>query len=134
MVKFLLNVYTVGFLACRSPSEERQRHLQALQCIKYLPHLTRPQPIVFMVPGERIVPVDMNVDKGVEFMLSAGFMGKGETKLKMSLGGILPTRLFGVSAYSRSRAGRSAGRSLPWHGRGLGFKSRPVHFQAFYGI
>ena len=24
-------------------------------------------------------------------------------------------------------AGRSAGRSLPWHGRGLGFKSRPVH-------
>src|SRR2546422_5832862 len=26
-----------------------------------------------------------------------------------------------------SRAGRSAGRSLSWHGRGRGFKSHPVH-------
>src|SRR3989442_15258915 len=25
-------------------------------------------------------------------------------------------------------AGRSAGRSLSWHGRGRGFKSHPVHF------
>ena len=25
-------------------------------------------------------------------------------------------------------AGRSVGRSLPWHGRGRGFKSLPVHF------
>src|SRR5881397_4371759 len=30
--------------------------------------------------------------------------------------------------YSASRAGRSAGRSLSWHGRGRGFKSHPVHF------
>src|SRR2546422_279689 len=29
--------------------------------------------------------------------------------------------------YSASRAGRSAGRSLSWHGRGRGFKSHPVH-------
>jgi uncharacterized membrane protein len=29
-----------------------------------------------MVSEERIVPVDMNVDKGMEFILSAGFMGK----------------------------------------------------------
>ena len=27
---------------------------------------------------ERIVSVDMNVDNGMEFILSAGFMGKGE--------------------------------------------------------
>ena len=33
--------------------------------------------------------------------------------------------------YICQRAGRSAGRSLPWHGRGLGFKSRPVHYQTF---
>src|SRR5207244_10991528 len=30
--------------------------------------------------------------------------------------------------YSALRAGRSAGRSLSWHGRGRGFKSHPVHF------
>src|SRR2546425_4460312 len=30
--------------------------------------------------------------------------------------------------YSAPRAGRSAGRSLSWHGRGRGFKSHPVHF------
>src|SRR5207249_12106329 len=35
--------------------------------------------------------------------------------------------------YSASRAGRSAGRSLSWHGRGRGFKSHPVHFQARIG-
>src|SRR6266571_9200237 len=29
--------------------------------------------------------------------------------------------------YGASRAGRSAGRSLSWHGRGRGFKSHPVH-------
>src|SRR2546427_6329419 len=32
--------------------------------------------------------------------------------------------------YSASRAGRSAGRSLSWHGRGRGFKSHPVHFSS----
>ena len=31
--------------------------------------------------------------------------------------------------YSALRAGRSAGRSLSWHGRGRGFKSHPVHFR-----
>ena len=38
-----------------------------------------------MVSEERIVPVDMNVDKGMEFILSAGFNGKGETELKDEL-------------------------------------------------
>jgi hypothetical protein len=32
------------------------------------------------------------------------------------------------SASKAPRAGRSAGRSLSWHGRGRGFKSHPVHF------
>ena len=40
---------------------------------------------------------------------------------------ILPTRFYVARRTLEARAGRSAGRSLPWHGRGLGFKSRPVH-------
>ena len=35
--------------------------------------------------------------------------------------------------YSASRAGRSAGRSLSWHGRGRGFKSHPVHSRSSRG-
>ena len=37
--------------------------------------------------------------------------------------------LIAALQYSASRAGRSAGRSLSWHGRGRGFKSHPVHFR-----
>jgi uncharacterized membrane protein len=78
MVKFLPDVYAIGFLACRSPSEAEAATSSKLFNV-FVP--TSPNPatgIVFMVSEERIVPVDMNVDKGMEFILSAGFMGKCE--------------------------------------------------------
>ncbi len=77
LVKFLPDVYAIGFLACRSPSEAEAATSSKLFNV-FVP--TSPNPatgIVFMV-SERIVPVDMNVDKGMEFILSAGFMGKCE--------------------------------------------------------
>lgn len=41
-------------------------------------HVTRPPLIVFMGSEERIVPVYANVDKSMEFILSAGFMECGD--------------------------------------------------------
>jgi uncharacterized membrane protein len=76
MVKFLPDVFAVGFLACRSPPEAEAATSTELFNV-FVP--TSPNPatgIVFMVSEDRIVPVDMNVDKGMEIILSAGFMGK----------------------------------------------------------
>jgi uncharacterized membrane protein len=76
MMKFLPDVYVVGFLACRSPPEAEVATSSKLFNV-FVP--TSPNPatgIVFMVSEDRIVPVDMSVDKGMEIILSAGFMGK----------------------------------------------------------
>lgn len=77
LVRLLPDALAVGFLACRSPPEvEAATSLRLFNV--FVP--TSPNPatgIVFMVSEDRIVPVDMNVDKAMEIILSAGFMGTG---------------------------------------------------------
>ena len=76
LVRFLPDVFAVGFLPCRSPAKAEEATSSKLFNV-FVP--TSPNPakgIVFMVSEDRIVPVDMNVDKGMEIILSAGFMGK----------------------------------------------------------
>ena len=65
-------------------------------------------------------------------LLAGRHQVSGEEKASSNLS----TDMFkcGTAHCQGRRAGRSAGRSLPWHGRGLGFKSRPVHFNCFYAI
>lgn len=75
LVKFMPDVFTVGFLAGRSPPEADAATSSKLFNV-FVP--TSPNPatgIVFMVSEDKILPVNMTVDKGMEIVLSAGFMG-----------------------------------------------------------
>jgi uncharacterized membrane protein len=76
LVKFMPDIFAVGFLAGRSPPEADAATSSQLFNV-FVP--TSPNPatgIVFMISEDRILPVDMTVDKGMEIVLSAGFMGK----------------------------------------------------------
>jgi uncharacterized membrane protein len=75
LVKFMPDVFVIGFLACRSSAEVEAATSSKLFNV-FVP--TSPNPatgVVFLISEDRIVPVDMSVDKGMEIILSAGFMG-----------------------------------------------------------
>lgn len=78
LVRFLPDVYAVGFLASKSPPEaDAATSLKLLNV--FVP--TSPNPttgLVFMVPEERLVPVDMSVEEGIHIIVSAGFLGREE--------------------------------------------------------
>jgi len=77
LVKLMPDIFAVGFLACRSAPEIDAATSSKLFNV-FVP--TSPNPatgIVLMIPEDRIIQVDMNVDKGMEIILSAGFMGTG---------------------------------------------------------
>jgi uncharacterized membrane protein len=84
LVKFMPDVFVVGFVGGRSPPEADAATSSKLFNV-FVP--TSPNPatgVVFMVSDSRILPVNMSVDKGMEIVLSAGFMGtnNGPTELK----------------------------------------------------
>jgi uncharacterized membrane protein len=75
LIKFMPDVYSLGFLAGKSPPEvDDATSLKLLNV--FVP--TSPNPttgVLFMVPQERIMPLDMSVDRGIQIIVSAGFLG-----------------------------------------------------------
>jgi uncharacterized membrane protein len=75
LIKYMPDVYTMGFLAGKSPAEIDAATSMKLVNV-FVP--TSPNPttgVLFMVPEERVVPLDMSVDKGMQIIVSAGFLG-----------------------------------------------------------
>jgi uncharacterized membrane protein len=75
LIKFMPDVYSMGFLAGKSPSEIDAATSMTLVNV-FVP--TSPNPttgVLFMVPEDRVVPLNMSADKGMQIIVSAGFLG-----------------------------------------------------------
>jgi uncharacterized membrane protein len=80
LVKILPDAYSIGFLASKSPPEVDKATSQKLFNV-FVP--TAPNPttgILLMVSEDRIKPVDLSPDKGMQLIVSAGFTGNSEKK------------------------------------------------------
>ncbi|MHC1631458.1 MAG: DUF502 domain-containing protein [Methanotrichaceae archaeon] len=75
LVKFMPNIYTIGFMTGKSPPEIEKKTSMHLSNI-FVP--TSPNPttgLLLMVSDDRILPIEMSTDRGLEIILSAGSLG-----------------------------------------------------------
>ncbi len=80
LVRLLPDVYGLGFLASKSPPEVDKATSMKLFNV-FVP--TAPNPttgVILMVSEDRIQPIEMSVDKGLQIIVSAGFTGNSEKK------------------------------------------------------
>lgn len=80
LVRLLPDVYGLGFLASKSPPEADKATSMKLFNV-FIP--TAPNPttgVILMVSEDRIQPVEISVDKGLQIIVSAGFTGNSEKK------------------------------------------------------
>jgi uncharacterized membrane protein len=76
LVRFLPDVFVLGFAGYRSPSEVEAATSMKLTNV-FVP--TSPNPatgVVFLVSDDRIMPANISPDKAMGIILSAGFMGE----------------------------------------------------------
>jgi uncharacterized membrane protein len=82
LVKFMPEVFILGFVGGRSPPEIEAATSMKLTNV-FVP--TSPNPatgVVFLVSQDRIMPAGINPDKAMGIILSAGFMGEESSKDK----------------------------------------------------
>lgn len=82
LVKFLPDVFVLGFVAGKSPPEVDAATSLRLMNV-FVP--TSPNPatgVVFLVSEDRIVSADIGAEKAMGIILSAGFMGEEGSKDK----------------------------------------------------
>jgi len=80
LVRFLPDVFVLGFVGGKSPAEiDKATSLKLMNV--FVP--TSPNPatgVIFLVPEERMVNLDMSPDRAMGIILSAGFMGDDGSK------------------------------------------------------
>jgi uncharacterized membrane protein len=80
LIRLLPDVYGMGFLASKSPPEVDKATSMKLYNV-FVP--TSPNPttgVMLMVSEDRLLPVDLSADKGMQIIVSAGFTGNSEKK------------------------------------------------------
>ncbi|NYT02032.1 MAG: DUF502 domain-containing protein [Methanosarcinales archaeon] len=80
LIELVPRVYSIGFLTSKSPAEAEKTVGYDLSNV-YIPTALNPtQGLLVMVPEDKVLPVDMSTEKGLELVLSAG-LSRGKEQL-----------------------------------------------------